>query len=65
MKDMTPKDVDQVLDRAITLCAKYVPVEHRNPTPGGGNVLTTATALLVAARAVVAAVVELDAKPQK
>ena len=53
-------DLAGVLDRAIVHCSKFVPVEHRVPTPGGGNVLTTATGLLVAARAVVEALIEHD-----
>jgi hypothetical protein len=47
-----------VVDRAIVICAKFVPVEHRAPTVGGGTVLTTATAILVAGRALIEAVVE-------
>jgi hypothetical protein len=60
MSDKIPTELPGVLDRAIELCSKFTPVEHRVPTPGGGNVLTTATGLLVAVRAVVEAFIEHD-----
>lgn len=59
--DLSPKDVSSILDRAIVLCAKYVPAEHRNPT-GSVPVLAVAVGLLVAARAAVEAVVEHETK---
>jgi hypothetical protein len=62
MSEKVPKELTGILDRAIVLCSTYVPHEHRNPTPGGGNVLTTATAILVAGRAVVEAVIEYEAR---
>jgi hypothetical protein len=54
------EEADKTLDLALKKVAAYVPVEHRVPTPGGGNVLTTATSILVAAKAIVAALKELE-----
>jgi hypothetical protein len=62
MSEKTPTELKGVLDRAIFYCAKFVPVEHRMPTSGGGPVLSTAVAMLVAARALVEALVEYDEK---
>lgn len=63
MKDLEAmKKLTGVVDRAIVLCDKYVPVNDRNPTPGGGNVRTTAVGLLVAARAALEAFLEEEAK---
>ena len=59
-EEKVPKEFGGILDRALVLCEKYVPHEHRNPTPGGGNVLTTATAILVAGRALFEAVLEYE-----
>lgn len=63
MAERTPDGLREVLDRAIALCSRYVPVEHRALFPGGGNVFSTATAILVAGRALVEALIEHDDKP--
>ena len=55
----------KMLARAIVLCDTYVPVNDRNPTPGGGQVRTTAVGFLVAASAVVAAFIELEREEAK
>ena len=65
MSDITAKEIVPLLDRAIQLVDKFVPVNDRNPTPGGGNVRTTAVGLLVAARAMLEAVSEYEAANPK
>ena len=62
MSEKTPKELRWLFARAIELCAHYVPADHRNPTPGGGNVLTTAVGVLVAGRALVEAFIEHEEK---
>ena len=58
MSDVTAKEMVTILNRAIELAPRYVPVLDRQPTLGGGPVLITATGLLVALRALVEAIVE-------
>ena len=65
MSDITAKEIVPLLDSAIQLVDKFVPVNDRNPTPGGGNVRTTAVGLLVAARAILEAVSEYEAANPK
>jgi hypothetical protein len=65
MSDITAKEFVPVLDRAIKLVDTFVPVNDRNPTPGGGNVRTTAVSILVAARAMLEALVEHEAANPK
>ena len=56
------KAIGGMIERAITLVDRFVPVTDRNPTPGGGEVRVNAVALLVAARAMVEAAVEREGK---
>jgi hypothetical protein len=63
--DITAKEMTTLLNRAIELAPKFVPVEDRCPTPGGGSCLVIARGLLVAARALVEALNEEDAKRAK
>jgi hypothetical protein len=65
MSDKIPEELRAALDRAIELCPKYVPVEHRAPIVGGGSVLTFSVAILVAARALVEAMIEYEQKAGK
>lgn len=61
MNEKDQKDIKQavrMVERAMSLCDKFVPVNDRNPTPGGGNVRTMAVGILVAARACLEALVE-------
>lgn len=62
MSDKNPTELAALLDRAIVLCDKFTPVNDRNPIGSGGTVRATAVALLVAARSVVEAYIEHEAK---
>jgi hypothetical protein len=65
MSDVTAKEMAALLNRAIELAPNHVPVEDRNPSVGGGSCLIMARGLLVAARALVAALEEAEAKKPK
>lgn len=58
--EKTLKEFAPLLDRAIDLCARFVPVADRAPTPGGGSTHAVAVGVLVAARAFVEAMIESE-----